>query len=362
MPFQATAADLAKIVDGAVLGDASLELIDLVSIEHAMPGELTFYASQKYQKFLATTQASALLMVKGTPEIQTIRQSGKTVIEVADPFASYIKLCHWIVAQQDLPVKPGVHPSAIVAQGVQVPASAHIGPYAIVETGVTLGENVRIDAYAYVGPQCRIGAGSRIRSHAALVSPCTIGKNCDIQVGVVVGADGLAISKAAGEEGALSRIPQLGDVVIEDNCQIGANTVIERAALGHTRIGADTKIDVTVVIGHGDQLGKKVRICALSGLAGSVTVEDNVLLGGHCGIGDHLTIGKNTMMASSFVGSDIPPNSVFAGHPGRPYKEWLRENYALKKLPDTGRDVRELKRQVAELTARLAELEKHDRQ
>lgn len=357
MPFKITAGELAKIVNGSVLGDPRVTLTDLVPIERAEAGELTFYANNKYQAFLATTRASALLMIKGTPEIEPIRAAGKTVIEVQDPFASYMQLCHWIVGQQNLSVPPGVHPTAIVAAGVKVPASAHIGPYAIVETGVTLGEKVRIDAYAYVGQQCSLGEGTRIRSHAALISPCTIGKNCDIQVGAVVGADGLAINKAAGEDGALSRIPQLGDVVIEDNCQIGANTVIERAALGHTKIGRDTKIDVTVVIGHGDQLGQKVRICALTGLAGSVNVGDNVVMGGHCGIADHTNIGKNTMMASSFVGTDVPENSVFAGHPGKPYKEWLREQYALKKLPETGREVRALRKQVDDLLKRLAELE-----
>lgn len=357
MPFQITAGELAKIIQAEVNGDPALPLTDLNGIEHAQPGELTFYASQKYLQFLPTTRASALMMVKGSPEIADIRGRGKTVLEVADPFKSYMQLCHWIVTQQAVKAPPGVHKTAVVAPGVKVPASAVIGPYAVVEADVTLGENVRIDAFAYVGSQSRIGDGTRIRSYAALVSPCQIGKNCDIQAGAVVGADGLAINKGAGDDGALSRIPQLGDVVIEDNCQIGANTVIERAALGHTRIGKDTKIDVTVVIGHGDQLGQKVRICALTGLAGSVNVGDNVVMGGHCGIADHTNIGKNTMMASSFVGTDVPPDSVFAGHPGKPYKDWLREQFSLKKLPETAKDVRALKRQVEELTQRLAALE-----
>ncbi|HTL52942.1 MAG TPA: UDP-3-O-(3-hydroxymyristoyl)glucosamine N-acyltransferase, partial [Planctomycetota bacterium] len=277
MPFKITAGELAKIINAEVNGDAATTLTDLNGIEHAQPGELSFFASVRYAKFLPTTQAAALMMVKGSPEVTTIRARGKTVLEVADPFKSYMQLCHWIVMQQTKPVAPGVHPTALVAADVKVPASATIGPCAVVEAGVTLGEKVRIDAFAYVGPQSHIGDGTRIRSYAALVSPCTIGKNCDIQAGAVVGADGLAINKGAGDDGPLSRIPQLGDVVIEDNCQIGANTVIERAALGHTRIGKDTKIDVTVVIGHGDQLGEKVRICALTGLAGSVNVGDNVV-------------------------------------------------------------------------------------
>jgi UDP-3-O-[3-hydroxymyristoyl] glucosamine N-acyltransferase len=227
---------------------------------------------------------------------------------------------------------PGIHPSAIIAPDVQIPATATIGPLCVIESGVVIGERTHLQAQAFIGRKTRIGADCWIKSGVKIATECALGNRVLVHDGAVIGADGFGYDFVAGRH---QKVPQVGRVVIHDDVEIGANTTIDRARFSETIIGEGTKIDNLVQIGHNVVVGKHCLICAQVGTSGSCTIEDYVVIGGQAGIAGHLTIGRGCKVdGQTGVNSSLEPGSSVKGSPCLPYSLEQRVNVLRKRIPE----------------------------
>jgi UDP-3-O-[3-hydroxymyristoyl] glucosamine N-acyltransferase len=332
-----TAAEVARYLNGKLIGDADTVISGLAKIEEAGPHDLSFVANARYVRFLDTTQAGAILVAPG------VRQTTRTVIEVADPYVDFLRLLEMFHPRTPW-LEKGIHPTASIA------------PDAL------LGEDVAVGALSFVGPRCRIGAGTRIYPQAVIAADVRIGDRCDIhsrvsiregvrignrviiQDGVVIGSDGFGF---APSEDGYRKIPQLGTVVIEDDVEIGANTTIDRATLGETVIGKGTKLDNLIQVAHNVVIGSHTVVAAQTGISGSAKIGSYCRIGGQVGIVGHIEIGDCVQIAAKAgVGHDVPAGETVAGSPERPHALWRRIEASLSRLPDLFKRVRTLEANV----------------
>jgi UDP-3-O-[3-hydroxymyristoyl] glucosamine N-acyltransferase len=243
----------------------------------------------------------------------------------------------------------GIHRLALVEPGGVVAADASIGPFVVVSEGARIGARTILYPHVSVGRGAEIGADCVIHAHVSIRERVTLGDRVVLQNGVVIGADGYGFARR--RDGTHEKIPQVGGVVIEDDVEIGANTTVDRPAVGETRIGAGSKIDNLVQIAHGVQVGRNVLLAAQVGVAGSSVIEDQVTLAGQVGVAGHLTIGKGTIAtAQTGIPNSVDPGSFISGYPAIPNRDWLKSSAVFRKLP-------ELRRLLADLERRIAELE-----
>ena len=323
-------------------GDGSIEITRVAAIEDAGPGDLTFFANPKYVAELRATRASAVIIGNGG------ERAPCAMLRTSEPYVTFAHAVRLFAGDERPAV--GVHPRAFVADGAVIAHDASIGPLAVI------GEHARIGARTVVHPNVTIGRGVEIGDdcvvHAgvSIRERVQIGNRVIIQNGVVIGSDGFGFARRA--DGSHEKIPQVGGVVVEDDVEIGANSAIDRPAVGETRIGAGTKIDNLVQVAHGVTIGRRVLLAGQVGIAGSTVVEDDVTLAGQVGVSGHVTIGKGTVAtAQTGIPNSVEPGSFISGYPAIPNREWLKASAVFRKLP-------ELRKQVAELERRLAELER----
>jgi UDP-3-O-[3-hydroxymyristoyl] glucosamine N-acyltransferase len=244
----------------------------------------------------------------------------------------------------------GIHRLALVEPGAVVAADASIGPFVVVSEGARIGARTILYPHVSVGRDAEIGADCVIHAHVSIRERVALGDRVVLQDGVVIGADGYGFARR--RDGTHEKIPQLGGVIIEDDVEIGANTAVDRPAVGETRIGAGSKIDNLVQIAHGVQVGRNVLLAAQVGVAGSSVIEDQVTLAGQVGVAGHLTVGKGTIAtAQTGIPNSIEPGSFVSGYPAIPNRDWLKSSAVFRKLP-------ELRRLLGDLERRIAELEK----
>ena len=275
-----TLGELARRLECPVEGDAAIEIRRVAKIEEAGPGDLTFLANPKYASRLATTRASAVIMNgDGAAPCAVIRSRA--------PYLTFARAVALLSPEKR--AAAGVHPLASVAADAKVDPTATIGPYAVIGSGASVGARTIVHPHAVIGDDTLVGADCIIHSHVSIRERCAIGDRVILQNGAVVGSDGYGFAQRP--DGTHEKIPQAAPVVIEDDVEIGANTTIDRPALGETRIKAGTKIDNLVQIAHGVVLGRNVLLAAQVGIAGSTVVGDSVQFGGQVGVGGHLTIG-----------------------------------------------------------------------
>ncbi|HVR11681.1 MAG TPA: UDP-3-O-(3-hydroxymyristoyl)glucosamine N-acyltransferase, partial [Thermoanaerobaculia bacterium] len=240
--------------------------------------------------------------------------------------------------------EPGAHPTAIVEAGAVVDPAAHLGPYAVIGAGSTVGAGAAVLAHAVVGRGCAIGERALIHPHAVLYDRTAVGAGCIVHSGVVLGGDGFGY---ATSNGVHHKLPQVGRVVVEDDVEIGANTTIDRAALGETRIGAGTKIDNQVMLGHNVQVGRRSLLCAQVGIAGSTRIGDGVVLGARVGAVDHVEIGDGVQAAAGTdVFESVPRGAVVGGSPAHEIGRWRRQIVLLWKLEEMFRRLRAIERRL----------------
>jgi UDP-3-O-[3-hydroxymyristoyl] glucosamine N-acyltransferase len=260
------------------------------------------------------------------------------VIEVADPsaaLASVLRLFH----PARVP-RPGIHPTAVVDAGAFVDPTAEIGPFAVVGEHSRVETNAIVDAHAVVGARCRVGAFSWIHPHAVLYDDVRLGDRVEIHSGAVLGADGFGYATTAR---GLEKIPQVGGVTIGDDVEVGANACIDRAALEDTQVGAGTKIDDLVMLGHNVRVGRHDVLCAQVGIAGSSVIGDGVILGGQVGVAGHIKVGNGVkVQAQSGIGRDVPDGEALHGSPAIRYRDYQRSHIEFSRLPETARLVRRL--------------------
>jgi UDP-3-O-[3-hydroxymyristoyl] glucosamine N-acyltransferase len=319
--------------------DGDIEIAGVRGIDEAAAGYITFLSSAKYAPKLKTTQASAVIAAQPVPGIPTLLSKNPYL-----DFARALELFY----QPPRP-KPGIHPSASVAESARIGDGASIGPFVAVGENVTIGRDAVLHPHVVIYEGAVIGDRFTAHSHSVVREYCRIGDRVILQNGVVVGGDGFGFAKRA--DGRHHKIVQSGVTVVEDDVEIQSLTSVDRATFGETRVRRGAKIDSLVQIGHNCVVGEDNIICSQTGLAGSSVLEKNVLLAGQVGISGHLTIHEGvTVYAQSGIGGDVKANSRVSGSPAFDASEWLRAITAFQKLPEILRTVRELKKKLSDPT------------
>jgi UDP-3-O-[3-hydroxymyristoyl] glucosamine N-acyltransferase len=312
-------------------GAPDTEITGLNGIEQAAPGEITFVANSKYAAAARITKASAVIVAEDFPVIPT------ATLRVEDPYLSFahaLKLFH-----QPLRYAPGVHSTAAVHATAKIGRGAHIGPYVVLDENVEIGENAVLLAHVVIYRGVRIGDNFFAHAHATVRENCRIGNNVLLQNGVVIGADGFGFAKT--KNGQWNKIPQPAPVIIEDDVEVQANSCIDRASVGETRIRRGVKIDNLVQVGHGSQVGEDALLCSQVGLAGSTEIGNRVILTGQVGVVGHCKVGDGAIVTpQSGVAHDIPAGALVSGAPAVDHKLWLKYSAILPKLPEIARAVR----------------------
>ena len=310
------------------------EITGLNGIEQAGPGELTFVSNPKYAAAARTTKASAVIVAEDFPVIAT------AMLRAKDPYLAFARALE--LFHQPLHYAPGVHPTAVVHPSAKIGAKAHIGPYVVIGEDVEIGANAALLAHVVIYRGAKIGDDFFAHAHAVVRENCRIGDNVILQNGVVIGADGFGFAKTA--EGRWHKIPQPAPVVIGDDVEVQANSCIDRASVGETRIGRGSKLDNLVQVGHGSQVGEDALLCAQVGLAGSTEIGNKVILTGQVGVVGHCKVGENAIVTpQSGVANDIAAGALVSGSPAVDHRAWLKYSAILPKLPEIARAVRKAK-------------------
>lgn len=343
----ATVDQLAAMVGGEVVGDGGIEVAGLNDLERAGTGELTFLADPALIGKLEQCRASALITSHSLAQ-QSGHPAGLTVILVDNPYLAATRIQNFLLAGPF--VATGVQDGAMIGEECVIPREVSIAPGVVLGRRVTLGRRVSLAAGVVVGDDAVIGDEVTIHPNVTIYPGCVIGNRVIVHGGSVLGSDGFGY--ATDKAGRHHKRQHLGIVRIEDDVEIGANCCIDRGTFGETLIGAGTKIDNLVQIGHNVVVGENSLLVAQVGIAGSTVLERQVVLGGQVGLAGHLRIGAGVMVAAqSGVHNNQPPGTKLAGSPAINHRKWLRAITALGQLPELLREVRTLRRQVATLTS-----------
>jgi UDP-3-O-[3-hydroxymyristoyl] glucosamine N-acyltransferase len=341
-----TLRELAERLHCRLDGDGDIEIGRVAGIEHAGPGDLTFIANPRYHGFLQTTRASAVLV---TPDV--VRpQEGPALLVCERPYLAFAQALG-VLVDASLP-GPGIHPSSVIAPDVEMGEGVSVGALAVIDAGARIGRRVVIFPGAVIGPGARIGDDCVIHARVSIRERVEIGNRVVVQDGAVIGSDGFGFVKQA--DGTHVKIPQHAAVVIEDDVEIGANTTIDRPAVGETRVRAGTKIDNLVQIAHGVSVGQRVLFAAQVGIAGSTVVEDDVVLAGQVGVAGHIRIGKGVVAtAQTGIPNSIDAGTMVSGYPAIANRDWLKSSAVFRNLPALKKRVAELEQHVAHLEEKL---------
>lgn len=339
--------DIANTLDCRLDGDGDLEVTRIAGIEEAQPGDLTFFANPKYAAKVRETRASALILaadadITPPPGVATLRTANPylTFARAAELFAPPPKIAIGVHRLASVAPSASIAPDAAIAAFVSIGEAAHVGARTIVFPHVTIGDG------ATVGDDCVLHARVSVRERVK------IGDRVVVQDGAVIGSDGFGFARTP--HGTHHKIPQAGDVIVEDDVEIGANTTIDRPAVGETRIGSGTKIDNLVQVAHGVKLGRGVLLAAQVGIAGSTRIDDNVTLAGQVGVAGHLTIGSGVVAtAQSGIPNSVDAGSFISGYPAIDNRDWLKSSAVFRRLPELKKAVAGLQRRLDELEARL---------
>jgi UDP-3-O-[3-hydroxymyristoyl] glucosamine N-acyltransferase len=337
-------ADIATQVQGELIGDGSCIIESVAPLDEADTGSISVLINARHSRRLESTRATAVIVSR------EIDQAPVPIIRVASPEVALATLLStYFVGHR--PAEDGIHQTARIHPAADVDEEADVGPYVSIGPHTSVGRNARIGAGVAVGAHCRIGAGTWIFANTTLYDRVSLGEGVIIHSGTVIGSDGFGYFQ--GGSGA-RKIPQVGGVEIGDEVEIGANTTIDRATMGLTRIGRGTKIDNLVQIGHNVFIGDHVTICAQVGIAGSTVVEAGSLIGGQAGLSDHIQVGAGSRIGGQAgVTKSIPGGSTVSGYPARPHNQARRIEAAVKRLPD-------LLQQIQNLEARIKVLESQE--
>ena len=341
--MEMTAAKLAELVKGDVVGDASVRIHTYAKIEEAGQGALTFLANPKYEHFVYNTNASAVLVRRDFMPEKDVKA---TLIKVDDPYATLADLLN-LVSPSLVPEKKGVENPVFVADGVELPDDVYVGSFSYIGSGAVIGKNVKIYPQCYVGDNVVIKDNTTLYAGVKVYYGCEIGCNCVIHSGAVIGADGFGFAPKNGE---YEKISQIGRVVVEDCVEIGANTTIDRATMGATVVRRGVKLDNLIQVAHNVEIGENTVIAAQTGIAGSTKIGRHNMIGGQVGFAGHITIGDgNKFGAQAGVHSNPGNDKTVIGYPAIDARQFMRQSAYLKRLGDLFDSVKELKKEVDEL-------------
>tara|TARA_Y100000991_G_scaffold201219_1_gene174097 strand:- start:3246 stop:4283 length:1038 start_codon:yes stop_codon:yes gene_type:complete len=320
--------EIAKIINGKVIGDSNIKINALSKIEEGKEGSLCFIANMKYEQFLYSTKASAVIISSNLK--LNFSKISTNLILVNDPYQSFASLLK-IVGNSRKNIE-AIHHSSIIQESATIGSNCYVGSNAYIGNNVVIGNNVKIFPNCYLGDDNIVGDNTILYAGVKIYYNCSIGKNCILQSGSIVGSDGFGFAPNNKKE--YTKIIQIGNVIIEDNVEIGANTTIDRATMGSTVIRNGVKLDNLIQIAHNVEIGKHTVIAAQTGIAGSTKIGENCMIGGQVGIIGHLNIGNNVKIAAqSGVQSDIKNNEIVQGSPAFPISEYKRSYVLFKQLP-----------------------------
>jgi len=332
--------ELARLLNCPFEGDGATEIRGVSSLEKAKEGDLVFLSHRKYLSLLERSKASAAI-IPVEEEYERI-----PVIKSENPHISFVKAVE--IFYKPYRPEPGIHPSALVSPSARIGKDVSIGPFAFIGDEAEIGDKTVIFPFAAIYPWVKIGKETVIHSHVSIREKVKIGNRVIIHNGAVIGSDGFGYLQ--DKDHPHIKIPQVGTVTIEDDVEVGANTTIDRAALGETIIKKGTKIDNLVQVAHNVEVGPDSILAGQVGISGSTKIGKNVIMGGQVAVADHVNIGDNVMVAGrTGITKDVPSDSVIAGFPHLEIKEWRKSATMLPRLYDLAKDVKRLKKKVEEL-------------
>ncbi|SEB37399.1 UDP-3-O-(3-hydroxymyristoyl)glucosamine N-acyltransferase [Terriglobus roseus] len=327
--------EIASRLGAELVGDGDVEITGVAGIEHARPDQVTFIANPKYAPLAKSTRAAAILVEPDFPTLE-----GTSTLRIRNcyrAFAETIKIFY--TAPKYV---PGIHPTAVIDPSARIGPGAHVGAYVVVGAGVVMGDDAILLPHAVIYQGARIGHRFFAHAHAVVREFCRIGDDVTLQNGAVIGADGFGYAR---DGAAWVKIVQSGATVLGDRVEVQANACVDRASIGETSIGAGSKIDNLVQVGHGSTVGENTLLCAQVGLAGSTEVGDRVILAGQVGVAGHCKVGDGAVAtAQSGIPSDVAAGAIVSGYPAMDNRQWLRSVAAFARLPEMLREIRSLRK------------------
>lgn len=337
--------DIAKLVDGIVVGDEEIMISTLSPIDNITPHALVFAEGADNLSTAEASLAGAILVE------HSVLQAKKPIIRVANPFKAFVQLLDHFYPKQ-LP-KAGIHPTAVIADDVVIGANVCIGAFVVIEAGSQIGDHCVIKSHVHIGHDVRVGQNVTIHPQVTIYDHCQIGSNVIIHASTVLGSDGFGYML---EDGQHMKVPHVGHVVIEDEVEIGANTVIDRATIGATIIGKGTKIDNLVQIAHSVKIGAHNILCAFTGIAGSSSSGNHVIFAANVGVSDHVRIDDGVILGAR---TGVPPRkhlkqgNVYLGNPARPKEKAIEQELATTRIPFMRKNIKNLSDKIQQLSERL---------
>lgn len=340
MTFSAN--QIASLVNGTIVGDGNVLVSTFAKIEEGHPGAISFLANPKYTHYIYETQSSIVLVKNDfIPE----KEISTTLIKVEDPYATLAMLLE-MVSKLMNPQPIGIEQPSYISPNIIIPEDAYIGAFTYIGTNVSIGKGVKIYPQTYIGNNVIIEDETIIYSGVKIYNNCKIGKKCIVHAGVVIGADGFGF---APTENGYNKIPQIGNVIIEDNVEIGANTTIDRATMGCTRIKSGVKLDNLIQIAHNVEVGEHTVMAAQAGVAGSAKIGQWCMLGGQVGVAGHISIGdKVSVGAQSGIPSNVKSGSRLMGYPATDAKDFMRQSVYIKNLGNLNKRISDIEQKINE--------------
>lgn len=337
-----TASQIAGILEGDVVGNPDVEVSKLAKIEEGTEGSLTFLANPKYTSFIYSTKASITIVDK---DFEAENEITTTLVKVEDAYKSFSKLLEYY--NQVKMNKVGVEQPSFISETSSHGENMYLGAFSYIGDNVVIGNNVKIYPNSYIGDNTVIGNDVVIFAGAKIYSESIIGNNCVVNSGAIIGADGFGF--APNEKGEYQKVPQTGNVILEDHVDIGAGTTIDRATLGSTVIRRGVKLDNQIQIAHNVEIGRNTVIAAQTGIAGSTRIGENCQIGGQVGIVGHIEIGNNVrIQAQSGIGRNVKDNEVLQGSPALTYGDYNKSYVHFKNLPKIIKNISEIEKKVNE--------------
>ncbi len=341
--MQFTAEMIAGLLNGTIVGDKNATVSTVSSIDGGKAGSLAYLTNPKYEQYVYTTEASIVLVdntFEPKDEVKT------TLIKVENVGQCVLNLLEMYNATR--PRKTGISKLASINEGATVGDDCYVGDFTVIEAGAKVGANVQIYPQCYIGDNVTIGEGTKIYPGVKIYEGCSVGKNCILHAGVVIGADGFGF--APREDGSFAKIPQLGNVIIEDDVELGANTCIDRAKTDSTIIRRGVKLDNLIQIGHNVEIGSDTVMSAQVGIAGTSKVGSNCFVAGQVGIADHVTIGNRVQIGSkSGIDKNVPDGEIRFGYPALSGLQYHRSFAVFRQLPEMSQKMREMEKRIAKL-------------
>ena len=339
--MEMTLKEISQVINGELIGDENLIISVVTNINDAEATAITF-AVEPHLEAAKNSKAGAIIVERNVTDFK------QNIIKVDNPRVAFMKLL--VLFAPTVTIKKEVHPTVIVGENVELGENVAIMPYVVIADNVKIGDNTVLYSHSFIGEKTVVGKDTVIYPNVTVREGAQIGNAVIIHSGAVIGSDGCGFVTQAGKH---NKVPQVGNVIIEDNVEIAANVAIDRATTGSTIIKSGTKVDNLVHIAHNVVIGENRLVVAQTGIAGSTIVGSNVTFAGQCGCVGHIKIGDNTVFAArSAPINDVPANSFYAGFPAKPHKEWLRTKAGVNKVPDMLKKIKELEKRLAELESK----------